>query len=381
MPKNIVICCDGTGNEFSQNNSNVVKLYSILDQNSDQISYYHPGLGTMGSKNALSAIGKWWTRLIGLAFGYGISENIADAYQFLMRNYEEGDKIYVFGFSRGAYTARALCGLLHLCGLLTRGNESLIPYAIRMVKKKNPDKDHFDLMFKFQNTFSRRCKPHFVGVWDTVSSVGWIYNPIHFLCVTKNKDLNIVRHAMSIDERRAFFRQNLFYQSPDAPAQDIIQLWFAGVHCDVGGGYPEISSGLSKIALKWMIDEAGKAGLLISEEKVNYMLGGGFNIARPDPKADIHNSLYGWWWLAEIWPKRPYRRGAANEEAKKYFRIYLASPRHIDEETAVLDESVRERMNEMPEYRPKNLRSFWPGNMSTDVDSSKGSRIPIEKRE
>ena len=108
MAKNIVICCDGTGNEFGQQNSNVVKLYKMLVCNADQVAYYHPGVGTMGARNALTRIGKWWTRVVGLAFGYGISDNVADAYQFLMRTFEEGDRVYVFGFSRGAYTARAL---------------------------------------------------------------------------------------------------------------------------------------------------------------------------------------------------------------------------------------------------------------------------------
>ena len=79
MPKNIVICCDGTGNQFGKQNSNVVKLYQALIQNTTQIAYYHPGVGTTGSRNALSGIGKWWTRVIGLAFGYGISDNVADA--------------------------------------------------------------------------------------------------------------------------------------------------------------------------------------------------------------------------------------------------------------------------------------------------------------
>jgi uncharacterized protein (DUF2235 family) len=85
---------------------------------------------------APSPIGKWWTRIIGLAFGYGVSDNVADAYQFLMRTFRSGDAVYIFGFSRGAYTARALCGLLHLVGLLTEDNEALIPYAIRMAKRK-----------------------------------------------------------------------------------------------------------------------------------------------------------------------------------------------------------------------------------------------------
>src|SRR5262249_28660476 len=136
MPKNIVICCDGTGNEFGHESSNVVKLYKMFVCNASQIGYYHPGVGTMGARNALTRIGKWWTRIIGLQFGYELSDNIADAYQFLMRVYEPGDRIYVFGFSRGAYTARALCGLLHAAGLLTLGNEALIPYAIRMIKRR-----------------------------------------------------------------------------------------------------------------------------------------------------------------------------------------------------------------------------------------------------
>lgn len=152
MPKNIVICCDGTGNEFGKSNSNVVKLYKTLLCDHDQIAYYHPGVGTMGSRNALSGIGKWWTRVIGLAFGYGISDNVADAYQFLMKNFEPDDKVYIFGFSRGAYTARALCGTLHAVGLLTAGNEGLIPYAIRMLKQKKID---FGVAFDFKKTFSR----------------------------------------------------------------------------------------------------------------------------------------------------------------------------------------------------------------------------------
>src|SRR5437899_8276642 len=148
MAKNIVICCDGTGNQFGEQNSNVVKLYQTLVSNTSQVPYYHPGVGTMGSRNALTRIGKLWTRGIGLAFGYGISDNIADAYQFLMRAFEPGDQVYVFGFSRGAYTARALCGMLHVVGLLTEGNEGLIPYAIRMIKRKKDFEVAADRMTK-----------------------------------------------------------------------------------------------------------------------------------------------------------------------------------------------------------------------------------------
>lgn len=160
MPKNIVICCDGTGNQFGEQNSNVVKLYETLRRGPGQIAYYHPGVGTMGARNALTMVGKWWTRLIGLAFGYGISDNIADAYHFLMKTYEPGDQLYVFGFSRGAYTARALCGMLHIVGLLTEGNEGLIPYAIRLIKRKKID---FRVAAEFKRTFSRR-------IWSRITS-------------------------------------------------------------------------------------------------------------------------------------------------------------------------------------------------------------------
>ena len=99
--RNIVICCDGTGNEYCDANSNVVKLYRAMEQSAQQVVYYHPGVGTMGAQQSLTAAGKTWTKWLGLGFGYGLSENIADAYGFLMQNYQPGDQVFVFGFSRG----------------------------------------------------------------------------------------------------------------------------------------------------------------------------------------------------------------------------------------------------------------------------------------
>src|SRR5881227_3507425 len=172
--KNIVICCDGTGNEFGDHNSNVIKLYRVLDLSTpQQIGYYHPGIGTMGAPGAWSKIAELWTKFLGLAFGYGIMGNIGDAYEYLMTWYEPGDAIFLFGFSRGAYTARAIAAMLHMFGLVRRGNDVLIPYVTKMFKKHHTRKD-FDLAAEFKATFSHDCKPHFVGVWDTVSSVGAI---------------------------------------------------------------------------------------------------------------------------------------------------------------------------------------------------------------
>ena len=328
MAKNIIVCCDGTGNEFGSSNSNVVKLYQTLVRDPNQIAYYHPGVGTLGSRSALSGIGKWWTKVIGLAFGYGISDNVADAYQFLMRTFQPGDKVYVFGFSRGAYTARALCGMLHSVGLLTQGNEGLIPYAIRMIKRKikkdgNSEKDkkkvsdYFEVARSFRKTFSQPtchscsgwcahdCKPYFIGVWDTVSSVGWVYDAVRFPYTTaaSNPDFYLVRHAVSIDERRAFFRQNLFGE-PSKDYQQLKEVWFAGVHSDVGGSYPEVESQLSKIALRWMLCEAELAGLRVDQSRKADILGAKAAYVEPDPDTkNQHRSLRRWWWIAEFWPK------------------------------------------------------------------------------
>jgi len=135
--------------------------------------------------NALTTAGKIWTKVRGLAFGYGLSENIADAYRFLMQNFHAEEKIYIFGFSRGAYTARALCGMLRMFGLLAPGNEGLIPYTLRLFKRHDGlfarlkhRESKFATAAGFRKTFCIDCAPHFLGVWDTVSSLGWILDPI-----------------------------------------------------------------------------------------------------------------------------------------------------------------------------------------------------------
>ena len=137
MTKNIVMCCDGTGNEFRDNNSNVVKLYStLIIDGSRQVGYYHPGVGTMGDPTAHNRVSSAWSVVKGLAFGAGLLANVGDAYRYLMNVFEEGDCVYLFGFSRGAYTARALAGVLHMFGLLCPGNDGLIPYIIRMYARR-----------------------------------------------------------------------------------------------------------------------------------------------------------------------------------------------------------------------------------------------------
>jgi uncharacterized protein (DUF2235 family) len=325
MPKNIVICCDGTANEFTAHNTNVLKLFYTLEQDSPlQVTYYHPGLGTMEPSGALTPVTRKFTKALGMALGYGLSDDISRAYSFLMEEYSEGDKLFLFGFSRGAYTVRAVCSLLHMYGLIRPLNESLVPYAIRMmlaIDRARPgnskDDDaisrYFDLAKSFKSTMSRtQCNPWFVGVWDTVSSIGWIANPLKLPFVTNNPDIGIGRHAVAIDERRAFFRNHLWRPSgtPGAPTgpKDLKQVWFAGVHSDVGGGYVEAESALSKIPLDWMMQEAKASGLRINPLRESEVLGrnGGTKYVSPDPNGMAHESLTGFWNLAEFVPKQRY---------------------------------------------------------------------------
>lgn len=353
MPKNIVVCIDGTGNEFGDRNSNVIKLYStlILDDGR-QVAYYHPGLGTMGASNALTKLGKWWTKVLGLAFGYGLSGALQDCYSFLMESYTEGDLIYIFGFSRGAYCARALAAMLHMYGLLHRGNEPLIPYVLRMFEKKKKTPGDFDLAPIFKDTFSRTCSLHFVGVWDTVSSVGWIYDPFHLPYTALNPDVENGRHAISIDERRCAFRQNLWSATTTA-GQDLKQVWFAGVHSDVGGGYPEKESGLSKITLQWMLEEAKVKGLLVSAADEQNVLGvTDPSMVRPSCTGKLHKSLKGFWCLLEILPRRFWDDQSNPPEMR--WKIPLASPRYMKDSSEV-HSSVCDRISQVPNYRPTNL--------------------------
>jgi uncharacterized protein (DUF2235 family) len=322
MAKNIVVCCDGTANEFARDNTNVLKLHSTLMLDDPrQCAYYHPGIGTMEPPGALTPIARRVTRTLGMAVGAYLENDIRNAYIFLMQTFHPEDKIFLFGFSRGAYTVRALASLLRMYGLLRQGNEALVPYVIRMMFAVRDAReqhrgyeqlidDYFALAARFKATMARECRPWFVGVWDTVNSVGWLDNPLRLPYSADNSDIEIGRHAVAIDERRAFFRTNLWRPGTDKEVphgpRDLLQVWFPGVHCDVGGGYPESESGLSKLALDWMLEEAQAKGLLVDGIKQTAVLGGAPPFVRPDPNGTMHDSLTGAWKLAEYVPKPHY---------------------------------------------------------------------------
>jgi uncharacterized protein (DUF2235 family) len=319
MGKKIVLCFDGTGNSFENPNedSNVVKLYSSLVVNEGQRGYYHPGVGTMGDPNSRGGLGRKWSQLKGLAFGRGLLPNVGDAYRYLMDTYADGDEIYLFGFSRGSFTARAFAGVIHMYGLLCAGNHGCIPYILQMYSEQSRKARHTKRTFEpnrvFQWQFSHKqtVHIHFCGLWDTVSTYGWVYDPIELPFLGNNPIIKIGRHAVSIDERRCFYQDNLW--GSHESDQDIRQVWFRGVHSDVGGSYPEQESGLAKIALEWMFVEAEKAGLVIDYRKAETVLGRAGHgylpkYVRPDNKGPLHKSLHGVWWCLECLPHQdPHR--------------------------------------------------------------------------
>ena len=247
MPRNIVVCCDGTGNEYGRHNTNVVKLYEALVRDTNQIAFYDPGVGTFSFLGI--PLGRKVGLLLGQAFGAGLQQNVEDAYRYLMDRYLPGDRLFLFGFSRGAYTVRALAGMLNLCGLLQKGSVNLVPYASRIYNNR----DQHNVAPGFKRAFCHECCPYFIGVWDTVGSMGWFWGR-KFFDATLHHDVTYGYHAVSVDERRKKFPVSLWNEAAKADRQTIEQVWFPGVHSDVGGSYAE--AGLSDVALQWMLEKA-----------------------------------------------------------------------------------------------------------------------------
>ncbi|RDB14707.1 hypothetical protein Hypma_016365 [Hypsizygus marmoreus] len=313
-PRTLILCFDGTLEEYDGDNTNVVKFYSLLkkDDFSDQLCYYQPGIGTWFNPGVVSPFFRWGAKILDLAFAWYLDAHVIEGYKFLMQNYRVGDKICIFGFSRGSYTARALAGALYKVGLLPRDNEQQIPFAYRLYKRE--DADGIALCAGFKQTFCQSVKVEFVGVWDTVTSVGVVMGrTLPF--TNSNKTIKTFRHAVALDEHRARFRPNNYHRpSPDSagaaldpehaspspnsttsemqkvvspkrrgfvsrffkrPLQtfsdvleeeegedtDVMEVWFSGCHSDVGGGavLDSVPHNLSNISLRWMVGEVMKA--------------------------------------------------------------------------------------------------------------------------
>lgn len=353
MGRNIILCLDGTNNQYAATNTNVVKLYAMLDRIAkDQLTYYQPGIGTYPPPSVIGKGKRWLMTRLDLAVAWLLSEHVTEAYRFLMRYYHQDDQIFIFGFSRGAYTARVLAAILYKVGLLTAGNEELLPFAWDMFKRERDIK-----IYKgFRHTFSRFVQVHFLGVWDTVSSVGWAWHPQYLQFTANNPIVKTFRHAISLDERRTYFVQNLWTNDPPE-GQDVLQVWFPGVHCDVGGGYKESEAGLSKIALKWMVEEAEAFGLKFQPKAKEAILPkqDTSELAAPSSTAMKHESLRGLWWLVEFLPKRI--KDPAAGFASRWI-IPKGRPRFVSK-GAIIHSSVFDRMQSLPEYQPRNLPATY----------------------
>lgn len=285
MGRNIVVCCDGTGNEYGAHNTNVVGVFEAIVRDAEQVGFYDPGVGTFSTLGR--SIGEWAGKVLGKGFGWGLQQNIEDAYEYLMNHYEAGDRLYLFGFSRGAYTARSLAGMLHKCGLLQRGSRNLMSYASEIYNTR----DNKATADGFKETFCQPCKPYFVGVWDTVASLGYFFGK-RFFDADLHPETPYGYHAISIDEQRRKFLPSIWNEGNKVKGQIIEQVWFPGVHSDVGGSYEE--RGLSDGALEWLLARAENAGVRLKPGwNANY---------RPDPTDPNaqHQSRTCCW---KLWPK------------------------------------------------------------------------------
>ncbi|KAG8870724.1 hypothetical protein FRB97_009426, partial [Tulasnella sp. 331] len=321
-PRTLILCFDGTGNSFDDDNTNIVRLFSALDKRrpDKQLCYYQPGIGTY-----LTSASSWspWRQAIAKkmdeGFAWYLDSHIMGGYRFLMYNWDEGDRICLFGFSRGAYTARCLAGMLTKVGLLPRGNEEQVSFAYKKYTDLTKSQDVRASGFKA--AFSREVEIEFVGVWDTVASVGVLSKHLPF--AASNHHIKTFRHAMALDEHRVKFKPNPWHRdAPNAAAMakdpeagsgmagkpvrpsllqniehavedsfqktaraihhhhrvmsasedewgvdvdpesgkkmtDVREVWFAGCHADVGGGSVEnnAKNSLANPSLTWMINE------------------------------------------------------------------------------------------------------------------------------
>jgi uncharacterized protein (DUF2235 family) len=314
-----VLCADGTGNnDVKARGTNVFKLYEAIDRNghksnpalTPQVAFYDDGVGT--SKFIP-------LRLLGGAVGWGFSRNVKDLYTELARAYELGDKIFLFGFSRGAYTVRTLAGLIQCCGILdvhdfddnelanavencwqefrkvafTRIENSDVRRA-KAPTSMYPQENAKPGLEQNTQTGISVCKDvgiEFLGVWDTVSAIGAptvelrrlvnaIY-PLTFSELTVGPGVRKACHAISIDDERLTFYPELWNEQ-DGTDQRVLQVWFAGVHSNVGGGYSK--HGMSLVALDWMMAEAKAQGLRFLDSDVGYVR------TRHDPHDKLYNS-------------------------------------------------------------------------------------------
>ncbi|KAJ7455894.1 hypothetical protein FB451DRAFT_640172 [Mycena latifolia] len=322
--RNLVVSIDGTSNQFGLHNTNVVELHSrvLVDSDAEQLTYYNCGIGTYVPNRRKTF--KYWRQrfdnVVDLAIAWNFESIVQKAYRWLSDVYRPGDKIFLLGFSRGAYQARTLGGMIEKVGLVNAGNQELIPYAYEIYSERHKEiltGEAEAMASTFKKTFSRTVKIHFIGAWDTVSSVGVAREKP--LPLTGSADhVCIFRHALALDECRVKFLPEYVdggssIHSPEGQSRpersatmprtahstrDVKEVWFAGTHSDIGGGLKDnLNLNLSSVPLLWMENEATSAGLRLRSRET----GGGWNwqVLRDDKP---HDSMSPGWSLVEKLP-------------------------------------------------------------------------------
>lgn len=335
MAKRIVICFDGTwntpdnnGDVGGDNSTNVVKFYeSVAEKDASgmvQLKWYDEGVGT-----------KWYNKVRGGAFGVGLSTNIQQGYKFLANAYEDGDEVYVVGFSRGAYTARSLVGLVRNSGLVTPDNLNRVPEAYQLYRTRDHGADSNSALF-FRDQCSRAIKIKCLGVWDTVGALGipiesfdWFNKSYYEFHDTELSGIvENAFHALAVDEHRESYAPTL-WNPKSQPNQRLEQVWFSGAHASVGGGYPERE--LADITLAWMQDRAMSCGLAIDGKCVP-------KVTPAHAAGKLRNSF------------EEFMRGFYRLTHQRYFRAIGKTPCGNEQ----VHPSVCDRLSLVPTYRPKN---------------------------
>jgi uncharacterized protein (DUF2235 family) len=327
--KRIVIAADGTWNRPEKDlekdhPTNVLKIARAVapfdDDGVPQVVFYDWGIGS------------YYGSVKGGTLGDGINKNIGDGYRFLVQNYEPGDELYLFGFSRGAYTVRSLAGFMNNCGILRRRHANRIAKAFDLYKDPEVHPaDDTSAAFRRRYSVRHEVRVKFVGVWDTVGSLGV---PIRMLGFMNEKHLfhdrkigpniDVARHALSIDELRDDFEPTIW---KSRAGLDLEQVWFAGVHSDVGGGYKPGPGGevLADVPLEWMIREAEAQGLAFEGHLAQRLRG--------SATAEKH------------------------EEYEGFFKVLGKHVRRITKSTGI-HRSVKQRYRADRTYRPEALTRF-----------------------
>lgn len=339
--KRIAIFCDGTWNTPDETDdgklcqTNVVKLANaLLPTSTDgkkQLLYYDTGIGSEGN---------FLKRTFDGATGTGITQNILQAYRFIIQNYEPEDELFLFGFSRGAYTVRSLAGLIRNSGILKVENLDQIQRAYEIYRSRRHDlQPRATEATLFRRTFAVEdiTSIKFIGVWDTVGALG---NPLILNGLISRKNqfhdpelssrIKFAYQALAIDEKRRNFKATLWHQQPGSEGQVLEQVWFPGVHSDVGGGYPQAETGLSDITLKWMYEKAENCQLSFAPLALN-----------PAPLTPKHESYKGFYKLM-----------------KEFIRPIGAKLTDRKETRESLHPSVIERYKNIKSYRPENLVKY-----------------------